>query len=180
MDRNLGAERAAENAMDDPAFGAIYRWNSAKAYPGNSILNTAPWDPRIWGDDTINLKPGAFKSRTVEWSDDGWEPKNNPCPSGFNLPTKAEWEAEKIVSAADAFEKLRLPMAMYRAKEGYTQGLSWIERPDGSYAPEQGNYWSRTTQGEMFFYYLWATEKKAAMGFVGTAYGFSIRCIKNR
>lgn len=178
MDRNLGAERAAEHAMDDRAFGSIYRWNRSTAYVGNSIHDIDKWDPESWGDESINLKPGVLEGKKVEWRDDGWEKANNPCPKGFDIPTKAEWEAEKIANAADAFDKLRLPMAMYRALEGQTQGTSFEVRDDNSYAPGEGAYWSRTTQGDVFFFYLNADPKEANVNFVGRTYGFSMRCIK--
>ena len=178
MDRNLGAERVAENPMDDHAFGSIYRWNRAKAYVGNAIHDVAKWDPESWGDESIDLKPGVLEGKKVEWSDEGWQAANNPCPKGFDIPTKAEWEAEKIANAADAFDKLRLPMAMYRALEGQTQGMGFEVREDRSYAPAQGAYWSRTTQGDVFFYYLKTDAKAANLNFVGRAYGFSMRCIK--
>ncbi|WMD22497.1 hypothetical protein RAS12_08995 [Achromobacter seleniivolatilans] len=180
MDRNLGAERVAKHITDDPSFGNIYRWNSATAYPGNSIDTPEPWDTSVWGDDAINLKPGVLDKKEVKWSDDGWEAKNSPCPAGFSIPTKAEWEAEKILNAADAFSKLRLPMAMFRYREGYEAGRGWTQRSDGSYAPEVGYYWSRTTFGDVAFYDLNFTEKRADLGFVTTAYGLSMRCIKNR
>jgi uncharacterized protein (TIGR02145 family) len=128
--------------------------------PGHSDFitnNASPYDWRNPQNDNL-------------WQ--GVSGTNNPCPSGYRLPTEAEWEAEKgswsSQNAAGAFASpLKLPVAGFRYNS------------DGSLGNvgSLGNYWSSSIAGtysrRLYFSSL------AGMSSNIRAYGFSVRCIKD-
>lgn len=100
MDRNLGASRVATSSTDTEAYGDYYQWGrladghqcttsedtntrSTTDVPGHSkfIIHGAgaPYDWR--NPQNINLWQGVNGI-------------NNPCPSGYRIPTYTEWQEE--------------------------------------------------------------------------------------
>jgi uncharacterized protein (TIGR02145 family) len=178
MDRNLGATQVATSSTDTNAYGDLYQWGrgsdghqcrtsqttstlSSVDQPGNGNFILSPNSPLDWrSPQNINLWQGV-------------NGVNNPCPSGYRLPTSTEIEAERLSwsnnNSAGAFASpLKLPVAGYRAAD--TGLLSSV----GSY----GYYWSSTTNGTstncLGFYSTYA-----GVGPNYRANGFSVRCIKN-
>ena len=183
MDRNLGATQVATSITDAAAFGNLYQWgranegheirtsgttstNATTAFPneGNDwdglfiLENSSPYDWLTPQDNTL-------------WQ--GASGTNNPCPSGFRLPTEAEWEAERLSwssnNAAGAFgSPLKLVMSGYR---DHFDGFLY-------FAGSLGNYWSSSVSGT-YARYLDYDSGDATMGSDNRSYGESVRCIKN-
>jgi hypothetical protein len=178
MDRNLGASRVAAGSTDSEAYGDLYQWGrgsdghekrnspttstlSSSNSPGHGNFILAPSSPYNWrSPQNDNLWQGASGT-------------NNPCPTGFRLPTAAEWEAERQSWSSNnetgAFvSPLKLPRA------GYRDDSSGSLFDVGSY----GFYWSATVDG-IYSQYLYFFSAGADMYSSYRAYGISVRCLKD-
>jgi len=177
MDRNLGASQAATSLTDTAAYGDLYQWGrgadghhcrnsgttinlSSTDQPGHGFFIISPSPPEDWRNP----------QNTNLWQ--GINGANNPCPSGFRLPTDIELEAERLSwnanNSAGAFASpLKLPMAGRRSS---TTGSLFTVGTDG-------RYWSSTTSG-IESRVLGIEGVNAGMGTVYRAYGFSVRCLK--
>ena len=179
MDRNLGASKVATSSTDTGSLGDLYQWGrradghqcrnsltsttlSASNTPSNANFIIAPNTPFDWrSPQNSNLWQGVSGT-------------NNPCPSGYRLPTTIELNAEVQVwvnknSVGAISSALKLPTANVR---GSSSGV--IQATNSSI----GLYWSSTTNGTDSE--VLQIDGSQAAFFKGyRAYGFSVRCIKN-
>lgn len=108
MDRNLGAKRRATSVTDQESYGCLYQWgrgndghasmnwtSSTIGTPVNGSSNTLS-NQNNPGGLFINapIAPNDWRSpqRATLWQ--GTNGANNPCPTGYRLPTEAEMNAE--------------------------------------------------------------------------------------
>ncbi|HAR19255.1 MAG TPA: hypothetical protein DCR46_01220, partial [Cytophagales bacterium] len=122
----------------------------------------------------ITINSGNYDWRSPQ-NDNLWQGVsgvNNPCPSGYRLPTEAEWIAESGTwgssNLAGAFGSvLKLPAA--GGRNGTTGALYQVGT--------NGSYWSSSINGTGSR----GPGIEAGMAYYTTprAFGLSVRCIKN-
>lgn len=145
LDRNLGASRVATDSMDKLAAGDLFQWGRGDDGHQDCDLSRGEFTDKISTSDN----PGHDKCITGYMNDDWRVPKNdnlwqgvnginNPCPQGWRVPTKDEWETERLSwpsnNAEGAFNSpLRLPTTGVRV---------WGDQP--LMGRSIGAYWSST------------------------------------
>lgn len=186
MDRNLGASQVATSSTDPLAYRDLYQQgrfadgHESRTSPTTTTLSSTD-DPNNNGDFILTE---FFNDdwRTPQ-NDSLWQEVssiNNPCPTGFRLPTEAEWDTERDSwssndSAGAFLSPLKLVVAGYRIN--HSNGTIYN-------AGSTGNYWSSTIfDGSSMnsggsSHYL-SFDSGAGMSVAASAKGFSVRCIKD-
>ena len=178
MDRNLGASRVASSSTDAAAYGDLYQWGRAadgheKRSSGTRGTLSSSITPGHGNFITSRKSPYDWRSPQNDKLWQGVNGTNNPCPSGYRLPTEAEWEAERRSwssnNAAGAFASpLKLPLA------GYRYG------GDGSLGNvgSNGYYWSSTVGVPTRLRLRFAISDASVLS-RGRANGYAVRCLKD-
>lgn len=179
MNKNLGATRVATSPTDALAIGDLYQWGRLTDGHEKRTSGTTP----TLSNSNI---PGNGKFITTTSAQPDWlSPKNNtlwqganginnPCPSGYRLPTEAELNAERLtwisndVSGAFA-SPLKWVAAGARNKNGSLDTAS------------KGYYWTSTVSGnDARSLRIFSANANIYGGMVpNRGAGFSVRCIKN-
>lgn len=148
LDRNLGATQVATSSTDADAYGDLYQWGRGtdghEKRTSGTTTTLSSTDVPGHGDFIMNAD-SPFDWH-VPQNDNLWQGVNgvnNPCPSGYRLPTEAEWESERgswtSNNANGAFNSpLKLPVAGHRRFSDaafFSVGIA-------------GNYWSSTLSNE--------------------------------
>jgi uncharacterized protein (TIGR02145 family) len=180
MDRNLGATRVATNSIDSDSFGDLYQWG--RGVDGHQLRTSGSTNTLsstdLPGNDNFIIVTNSdfpFDWRSTRnnnlWQ--GINGVNNPCPAGFRLPTKAEWEAEFASwSSQDTAGAFASPLKLTVAGFRWRQNGSILDLNDW------GRYWSSTVTGD-FSYDLTFNTNSAGMINEGRAEAVSVRCIKD-
>lgn len=178
MDRNLGATQAATSSTDAASYGDLYQWGRCTdgheiRTSGTTSTNSTTDTP---GHANFILEPSTpFDWRTPQnnnlWQ--GGSGVNNPCPSGFRVPTSTELDAERLSwssnNSAGAFASpLKLPLPGYR-----TPGTGTLTAVNTG-----GRCLSSTVAGIS----AWNLHYVSTESFLNPdyrAFGFPVRCIKD-
>jgi len=177
MDRNLGATQVATSSTDEDGFGDYYQWgrdtdgHQMKTSDGTVMLS----DSDVPGHGNFILTSSTPFDWRAPQNDNLWQGVigiNNPCPSGYRLPTGEEWDEESLSwtsnDAAGAYASpLKLP-------------LSGIRLLDGSLDDQGSNgaFWSSTpSMNETTI--LAMDPSQAALLTAPRGVGLAVRCIKD-
>ena len=174
LDRNLGAQQVPTSTVHQVGFGDLFQWgrgddghqsrNSALSFdisssdtPGHNkfIIDTTNY--ALLKYDSLFLKsiPNPPTLPYYNWrfplNPNAWQGVNginNPCPTGFRVPTKSEflqeinsWEIENMNGGFDSkISKLKFTLNGYRAPGDVK------EVPGGTirYTSTIGHYWTST------------------------------------
>jgi hypothetical protein len=180
MDRNLGASQAAISSTDANAYGDFFQWgrradgHQCRTSPTTSILSSS--DQPTHGD--FILAPNAPQDWRSPQNTNLWQGVNgvnNPCPSGYRLPTETELNAEHLSwSSNDAAGAMASPLKLPRA--GYRYYFNGNNNSVGA----EGRYWSSAFSfNGTNTRYLYFTSSIAAVYGFHRASGHSIRCLKD-
>jgi len=189
LDRNLGASRVATSATDANAFGDLYQWGRATdghqsrtSTKTNGIVTTnTPGDALF-----IFSSPSFLYDWRSPQNGDLWQGVtgvNNPCPTGYRLPTDVEWTAEIASwSSANADGAYASPLKLPR--NGRFRDYASGDIP-ATVIGDPGYYWSSTVTGPDGLFtgnnakYMRINSSVAQISIFPRASGLSVRCIKN-
>ncbi len=127
LDRNLGATQVATSQTDTSAYGWYFEWG--RPVDGHQIKNSSSTTTKSTSNvpghgNYIYSTTNPWEWRAAHYTPDPWNGVNginNPCPSGFRLPTDAELttlsNAAGLTNAATAYSNtvLKIPSSGYRA-----------------------------------------------------------------
>ena len=180
MDRNLGASQVATSSTDANSYGDLYQWG--RRSDGHQCRNSGTTSTLSSVDEPVHGSFITASSGNYDWRSpqnanlwQGVSGVNNPCPSGYRIPTSAELEAERLIwsqnNSTGAFASLlKLPLAGYRdASSGSLTGVGTIGEIHSSTI--SGNYRNVLSFSNI--------NTSANTGATARGIGSSVRCIKN-
>ena len=155
MDRNMSVAGNPGDPGYTNSLGGHYQWgrfsDGHQCFNSETITDTlaTTWVPNMgnpWDGKYIKNTTGAYNSEWLYpsysslWN--GVDGDNNPCPTGFRLPTSAEWLSERATwTSFNAAGALNSPLELLMAGKrlpgsgGYvnigTGGYYWTSEPDG-------------------------------------------------
>lgn len=178
LDRNLGASRVATTITDATAYGDLFQWGRLDdgGQDRNSATSTTLATTDNAGGGVFILSPSVPNDWRNPQNNALWQGvsgTNNPCPTGYRLPTLDELWTERNgwsgFNAAGGFaSSLKLTMGGYRGYFGGSIGSA------GTF----GGYWSSTVSGTNANY-LFLDGTQAVQNTGERAFGASVRCIKD-
>jgi uncharacterized protein (TIGR02145 family) len=181
LDRNLGATAIATGPNPASAsYGDLYQWgrgadgHQKRLLSGITTTLSSADSPGNENFIKVSLSPYDWRSPQNNSLWQGVSGTNNPCPSGYRLPTNAEFSAEFASwgannNAADALASpLKLPMA------GRRFDINGNISNSGNY----GSYWTSTVYGTESCN-LYFESVSGGMLSDDRGMGLSVRCIKD-
>ncbi len=178
MDRNLGATQVATSSTDVNSYGDLYQWgrpadgHQCRTSPTTATLSSID-QPANGNFILASGAPNDWRSPQNANLWQGVNGVNNPCPSGYRIPTETEINAE------------RASWSQNNSVGGFASPLKWTlaggrSASNGSLngVGAGGSCWSSTVSGSASRY-LYFDSSGALMSDGLRAGGCTVRCLKD-
>jgi len=177
LDRNLGATQVATSSTHTNSYGDLFQWGRGddghqvrsplSATSGTQSSSTSPGSTFIVGH--TNWYNGSNPASL--WQ--GESGINNPCPSGWRVPTEGELDAERASWGSNSLSgaiasPLKMPANGRRNNLGELINVGVM-----------GYYWSSQVSGSTNAILLLIQSSNANMGGSSRADGMAVRCVKD-
>ena len=179
MDRNLGASQVATSAIDAAAYGDLYQWG--RGTDGHQCRTSATTTTLSSTDQPghgnfiiVSTSPNDWRSPQNDNLWQGVNGVNNPCPTGYRIPTEVEFSDEVLTwyENNDVDGAYNSPLKLITC--GFKAENNVIYNVDSF-----GAYWTSSTINNNSIYFRFATTAYSHFPNVPRNSGMSIRCIKN-
>ncbi len=179
MDRNLGASRVATSMTDTEAYGDLYQWG--RLTDGHekrtSSTTTTLSSTDVPGHGNFILVDSSTDDWRSPQNDNLWQgvnSVNNPCPTGFRLPTSTEFQSEiNSWSSKGTSGAFASPLKLIPAGSRYDRFGTLL------YVGGDGQYWTSTVEGsEARVMSIYDSGANVSFG-NSRGNGFSVRCIQD-
>ncbi|MDD2982459.1 MAG: FISUMP domain-containing protein [Crocinitomicaceae bacterium] len=176
MDRNLGASQIATSSADLAGYGDLYQWGRCsdghEKRTAAQIFTPSSANTPGHGDFIVNIPDWRVPQNNNLWQ--GLAGVNNPCPTGYRIPTSAEFDAElatwATIDAAGAYGS-PLKLTAGGTRTNTTGAFGSV----GTF----GYYWSSTIDVNSSIALVFNGGFAAVLASGSRAYGYSVRCIKD-
>ncbi|SZD72608.1 fibrobacter succinogenes major paralogous domain [Candidatus Ornithobacterium hominis] len=165
---------------DDKTYGSLYQWQRASdghEFRGAETTTTQAQDWRNAGSSAFikgnyNWVDGSENASGADlrlWQAGGY---NNPCPSGYHVPTVQEWQQLLNAVGSQMYTQTKLPNLAAAGYHLYNNGSLSDSR-------SSGYYWSSSSEGSNSAHSMNFDRSYSGVNSYGRAYGASVRCIKD-
>lgn len=177
MDRNLGASQVANSKTDASSYGDLYQWG--RFADGHQCRNSSTTSSLSSVDSPGHPSFILSASTPFDWrapqNSNLWQGEagvNNPCPTGYRIPTEAEFNSERLTWGSNnsngAYNSpLKLTLGGSRGGNGSIN----VAGSDGLYQTSS----AVSTESRLLHIQNWG----AGISTSSRAVGRSIRCIKD-
>ncbi len=183
MDRNLGASQTAISNNDYLGYGCLYQWG--RGNDGHASINWSSPETMVSTESLADTDaPGndlfiINNSSTYDWRSDNnntrWQTGsqvNNPCPTGFYVPSDAQITAE--ITAYGITNNTTAYTSIFKF---VTSGSRNASNAKLSSQNSNGSYWTSSINGTSAIKRYINSNSTISTVF-GRANGASVRCIK--
>lgn len=181
LDRNLGASQVATAYNDTSAYGDYFQWgrladgHQLKTSGTTAVLSAS--DVPGHGNFILNGVQNTWYDWRVPQNDSLWQGNNginNPCPTGWHVPTRSEWTNETAITDLNsAYANLKLTTA------GLRNQASGLLEEVGSSALLWSASMPAFPEPHNSYVFLVNSSRVSYAGAEKRAVGFQIRCISN-
>ncbi|SZD71519.1 fibrobacter succinogenes major paralogous domain [Candidatus Ornithobacterium hominis] len=201
LNLNLGAEYANINSSHfDPTvsktgtdahneaktYGSYYQWQRASDGHEFRGSETTPKLADTWTD--TGEAAGKFIINDNGWvknnpllPDNLWQAGevgvNNPCPSGYHVPTEQEWQEFHQVVTGDAYVETDQMWTQNKLPNLVVAGTRFFGSGSLGEENDEGIYWSSSGRG--IAQYMYFRRDRSGTSASNIVNAFNVRCIKD-
>ena len=179
MDRNLGATQVAASSSDAAAYGDLYQWG--RGNDGHQCRTSVITSVLSATDQPTNGNYIVSSTGNLDWrspqNNNLWQGVNginNPCPTGYRLPTETEFEAERL-----SWTSNNASGAMNSVLKLTLGGIRTADTPGAIIQVNSlGGNWTNTIYGGNSKAIAFSAVN-SEIGWSNRGQGYSVRCIKD-
>jgi uncharacterized protein (TIGR02145 family) len=172
---NLGADNSLDaHTPVQGIHGNYYQWGRI-----GSVANASTSAGSIGGWKTAPAANGA-------WAD-GSKTANDPCPTGYRVPTKDQWDLVDSYNAQTTTGSFTSSETNFASARHFGAGVNKLTLPAAGYRNDSngalinrgsnGYYWSSTENGSSNANILYFSSINASPSANNRRHGFSVRCV---